>query len=261
MGDKMETITEPCAAELAHTLDDLRVVLVGDGRWVGSFADFALTTPHEFTLSELSTMADSVRAGRRYQFGGDGKPTFILRREPTAAEIVERAAGWMVLLAGFSVRMLGRDEKLRLGDFQLARCFPTDTALYAPAYDAGKSWVEIYYGGGYCRYTREVHPGEGVFADADEAAVMAALDEQCELMAFAERQAFGEAVSRYRGAKESGAAEATLETMARNCDELMAAMKFVRGGIWWNERTGTWGLGTIEENEIGDGGILSGPHF
>jgi hypothetical protein len=79
-----------------------------------------------------------------------------------------------------------------------------------------------------------------------------------------ERQAFGDAVVRYRGAMEAGADEETLCAMRISITEQMNAMKFAaKGGIWWNDKTGSWGLGTLDEEDHAQadaGAVMSGPH-
>lgn len=79
-----------------------------------------------------------------------------------------------------------------------------------------------------------------------------------------ERQEFGAAVVRYREAKEAGASEEALRALAIECDRLMGAMKYAaRDGIWWDGKHGTWGLGTLTEDDheaMDHGAVMSGPH-
>lgn len=79
-----------------------------------------------------------------------------------------------------------------------------------------------------------------------------------------ERQAFGDAVARYREAMDAGADENALRAMRIAIDEMMGAMRFgAKGGIWWDAQHGTWGLGVLDEEDreaAESGAVISGPH-
>jgi hypothetical protein len=186
-------------AEVPQLADGMRVVLVGDGRWVGTFAEFVLSNVDGFTLREIELISETLLDGRRYQFGGGSGPVFTLRREPTTTEILRTAADWLAMLPGYNVRLVGLSEPLRAGDFQLTSNIKHGGyhALYV-----GPCSLEVcetpanYLSDGnatlFFRYTRQLFTDEpNVYADAGEDEVLAALDEQCELLALAERKKFG----------------------------------------------------------------------
>jgi hypothetical protein len=63
------------------SIDTLRVVLIGDGEWRGTFAEFVENNADGFSILEIQEMADALMRGERVVRGGGAAPVFVLRRE------------------------------------------------------------------------------------------------------------------------------------------------------------------------------------
>lgn len=171
---------------------------------------------------------------------------------------------WMPLLPDFGVRLLDLDELMQPGDFQLSAIQGEPRrALYARGDEFGQPAHTL--SGGVFRYTARdfVARDRGFTFPVFPEQIATQVQAWAEARAAAERERLGKAVARYREEMEIGTAGEALRPFALACDEALAAFKFEMRGGWWDARTGTWGIGALEDEDrdfADAGGVISGPH-